>query len=240
MHVRVALLCLLAFSACVTRRGVVIGEPSPVVTTTSPIRWRVGSLLVAYQLLGTFGNDVTKEVDGSPLEQGFHDRLRATLAAQQPLGFDERTPQYTIEVDVSVRERSTVGRQLGLGIGLQLGISVLGMVLGPVIGLATKDPSEPAYPAFLRSFLAGTGVGLAGGVFAAMLPESSAFDGQADARLVLRRLSDRAVVGERRVQASWRSDFNAFGVEAKLDHAAGRGAAALEQAVLEGLQSVLQ
>lgn len=233
------LLSLLASSGCTAQRFLTIGTPSPVEAAwpgqSDETTWRLGEVHVDVQAQNANG-PTPAGIDVAPLKQQLNDRLRATLLAQTALGARAGPARYALEVSLEAIERYGFGRQMGLSLALEIGLFALGMAGGTLLGLATSRASPPDG---FNGYLVGAGVSLPVGLLAATLPELAGTAGEYKARLVLRRLSDRVPVAERRVEQAWRVDYNLYGVPAKLAKGAGAGLVEFEKVLLAGLKDML-
>ena len=233
---------LLFTSACTVQRTLAIGSPALThdpIAGAEPLPWRLGTLHVAVEGMSVNGVIGTKEtgVDYGPYKQQLSDRLRATLVSQGPLGATTGAASYSLEVEVKAREVYGMGKQMWLSLLLESVILAAGFGAGLAVDLATAKPGE--IPRMSGVLIGGLGsVPVALGV--ATLPQLGGVNGTFEAELVLRRLSDRVPVAQRRVESTWRADYNAYQVPEKLAVASGQGVTAFERELLAALVELLQ
>ena len=234
---------LLFTTGCTVQRTLAIGSPAlthDAIAGAEPLPWRLGTLHVAVEGMSVNGVIGTKEtgVDYGPYKQQLSDRLRATLVSQGPLGATTAgAASYSLEVEVKARELYGMGKQMWLSLLLESVILAAGFGAGLAVDLATAKPGE-------ISRMSGVLIGGLGSVPVALgvatLPQLGGVNGTFEAELVLRRLSDRVPVAQRRVESTWRADYNLYQVPEKLAVASGQGVAAFERELLSALVELLQ
>jgi len=235
-------LLLLLGSGCTVHRSLAIGAPSPVhagLTESERLSWRLGEVHVSVEGMSSNGMVASSQtgVDFTQYKQQLADRLKATLLAQEALGATRGAGAYALEVDVSAREVYGIGKQMWLSLLLEGLVMALGFGAGIAVDAATAQPGQvPSMTGFLVGGLGSIPVAL--GV--ATIPELAGCAGTFQAKLVLRRLSDRVPVSERRVESTWRADYNAYGVPAKLAAASGQAVLGLEQELLTAIVEMLK
>lgn len=233
---------LLFTSGCTVQRTLAIGSPAlthEALPGAEPLPWRLGTLHVSVEGMSVNGVMGTKEtgVDYGPYKQQLSDRLKATLVSQGPLGATTGAASHSLEVEVKAREVYGMGRQMWLSLVLESLVLAAGFGTGLAVDAATAKPGQPST---MTGFLVG-GLGsvpLALGV--ATLPQLAGANGTFEAELVLRRLSDRVPIAQRRVESTWRADYNVYQVPQKLAAASGQGVAVFERELLSALAELLQ
>lgn len=236
------LAALLLTSGCTVRRSLAIGAPAAVrepLSSAAPPPWRLGEVHVSVEGMSTNGvaGSPATGVDYAPYKQQLTERLKATLLAQKALGATLDGAAYALEVDVKGRELYGMGRQMWLALLLESAVLALGFGVGLGVDLATaRTPSDLRMSGMLVGGLGS--IPLAVGV--ATLPELAGATGTFEAQLILRRLSDRVPVAQRRVESTWRADYNFYSVPEKLAAASGQGVAVFEQELLTALVELLQ
>jgi hypothetical protein len=233
---------LLATSGCTVTRSMKIGTPAPVLAalpTSQALPWQLGEVHVTVEGMSSTGVLASQStgVDYAPYKQQLTDRLKASLLSQQPLGATLSGAGYALEVDVKAREVYGLGKQMWLSLLLEGLVFAAGMGTGLAIDAATTPPNQVPN---LTGFLVGSAASVPLALLAASLPESGGCAGTFEAKLILRRLSDRVPVSERRVESTWRGDYNWYGVPEKLAVASGAGVTLFEKELLTAVSEMLQ
>ncbi|MFO0597916.1 MAG: hypothetical protein U0228_21620 [Myxococcaceae bacterium] len=235
---------LVAASGCVMPRSMVVGKPAEVLsppTNAAVVSWSLGRVDFAYTAVNANGIDATSMVDSTKLEAQVVERLRATLASQQPLGWREKGGEVSVTVEVKLDERMGFGHQAGVAYAAEAALGLGGGLIGALIGASVAGAQPPTSPGRAFGFTiglgVGTGVGLHLGVLAALLFELNGMNSTWEGRIAVWR--DGRIVGERVVKTKHRFDSNAFFVASKLATASGQGLAEFEAELLPALSALL-
>lgn len=235
-------------TGCTAQRYLTLPNERPATTTVSLPEvvpgqtWRVGEISTRVEAasgMQGWGAGGAANLDTDQLKAQLTDRVRSTLTMATALGAIDGPAVYSLEVDLVAKELYGFGRGLPLGLALETGILLAGAGAGAGIGHAIDSSRGQDRLSAVFGMSIGLLAAIPAALLAAFATDLGAVRGEYGATLTLRRRADRVPVATRRLSSAWRTDYNAFGVEAKLAKQSGDAVLEFERVILEGVKSML-